>query len=266
MTFNIFQVDWILVDSVIIIILIMILCSVKIYKVRHRWRNSIINASISKINLDPNFFQLIDNKIYVKKWNLMQNPRIQEIKPHLPTIFIFSSRTLHYLPNAVLEGLCSYGFTVNYIVFKRRWNFFKKQDATFAHKTQRIVSQAFNYLIRNDHKINYQYWLIDFNSYFSQKEVKSDIFDQIGLILINPSLKKSSSNLISNQIHLNLIFSKKSYLWFRNRKIAKFMKVFSRSTSKHVKIDVLEQTNLYFKNNETILLAKIMTKIQNTIN
>ena len=266
MTFDIFRVNWILVDSIIIIILLLILCSLKIYKLRHRWRNSIISNSINKIKIDPYKFDFGKKKMYIKKWHLYNNPQIKEIRPKLPTLFIFSSHSLHYLPYAVLEGLCSYGYTINHLVIKKKMNIFKKQDGRLDSINQNVASLFFEYLNNNYPDINNQYWIIDFDSSFSYEEFKNNIFKQIGSILINPSLDQFQSNLnnSNNKIQFNLLFSKKTFLWLRNRKIAKFMRLTSQLNSEHLKITVLDNANQYFKNNETILLALIMIILQNS--
>ena len=270
MNFDIFHVDWILVDSIIILILILILCSVKLYKVKHRWRSCINKFSINEIKLDSNFFQFRDKRISIKKWHLLQNPKIHENKPSLPTIFLFSSKSLRYLPYSVIEGLCSYGVTVNYILIKRRRSFHTKQDSIISHNNQNIISLVYDYMKTNEYYENPQYWVIDFNSYFSYKEFQNDRLTQIGLILINPSINQNKSTLLSNWFNSNgmvhLIFSKKSYLWFKNQKITRFMKFFHQLNSKNINFDILDQTNIYFKNNETILLAKLMIIIKNNTN
>lgn len=265
MTFDIFRVDWILVDSIIIILLIIILCSIKIYKYKHRWRNSITNNSLNKISLDPDNIELKNNEIYVKKCTLLFNQAIQEIHPDLPIIFIVSSHSLHYLPFAILEGLCSYGFTVIYMIIKKRKSFFKKKDLTLEHKNQKNGSSIFNNLKRTDPKINHHYWIINFDSCISNNEIQSEVFKQIGIIHINPSYDYFLSNWINSdkKIKIDLIFSKKSYLCFRNRKISKFMRLISQLNLELEKITVLEHTNVYFKNNETTLLAKLIAIIRN---
>ncbi len=272
MSFDIFRVDWILVDSIIIIILIIILCSVKIYRIKHRWRNYITNDSITKVDLDTCFLQFEDNKIYAKKCNLLFNPLILKIKPNLPFIFIISSHSLHYLPHAVVEGLCSYGFTIIHLDIRKKWWILKKTNSVINHESPNIIDEAFEYLKSNMYELNHQYWIIDFNSRLSFKEFQSNSFQQIGTILINPSLDYCHSNMKSNLFHsdtkarFNLIFSKNSYLWFRNRKIKKFMKILSQKTTTNIKLEVLEGANIFFKNYETLLLAKIMNYLQTKFN
>lgn len=263
MAFDIFRVDWILVDSIIIILLIIILCSIKIFKYKHRWRKLITNNYISKKNLDFSNFQLRNNKLFIKKWTLNYNQSLQEIQPDLPIIFIFSSLSLHFLPYAILEGLCSYGFTVNHIVIKKHRKFLKKKFI-LDHKKQENFYSILDYLKNSYPKINNQYYIISFDSYFSNIEFQNGNFKQIGAIHINPSFDNFQPNWISSdtKIKFNLIFSKKSYFWFRNRKIAKFMTLISQLNSKNAKITVLEHANVYFKNNETILLARLISIIR----
>ncbi len=268
MNFDIFRVDWILVDSIIIIILIVVLFSVKIYKIKHRWRNYITNNSITELALDPCFLQFEDKKIYVKKWNLLFNPLMIKIKPNLPFLFISNSHSLHYLPHALVEGLCTHGFNIIYLDIRRKWWSLKKTNSLINQESQNIIKKALEYLKSNEYELNSQYWVIDFNSYLSFEELHNNSFKQIGLILINPSLNQYHSKMVLNLVpsdkkaRLNVIFSKNSYLWFRNRKIEKFMKIFSQTTTININLEVLEKANIFFKNNETILLAKIMTSIQ----
>ena len=45
---NIFQINWINVDTVIIILLLLLLSSVKIFKITHRWRSSFSNQAVEQ--------------------------------------------------------------------------------------------------------------------------------------------------------------------------------------------------------------------------
>jgi hypothetical protein len=185
-----------------------------------------------------------------------------EIKPNLPFIFMISSYSLHYLPLALVEGLCIYGFPIIYLDLRGKWWILKKTA------TKNVIKEALEYLRSNKYELNQKYWIIDFNSHLSFLDSQSTSFQQIGSILINPSTYHYHSKMLSNLSHsdkktrFNLIFSKNSYLWFKNRKIKKFMKIQSQTNTLNINIEVIEKANLFFKNNETLLLAKIMTRIR----
>ncbi len=50
MLYDIYQIDWIFVDTIIIILLILLLVSVKIFKSTHRWRSSFSNAFLDRFH------------------------------------------------------------------------------------------------------------------------------------------------------------------------------------------------------------------------
>ncbi|TFF85433.1 MAG: hypothetical protein EU517_01630 [Promethearchaeota archaeon] len=268
MIFDIFRVDWILVDTILILILILILCSVKIYKHKNRWRALLTHNSITKINLNPKELELKDEKSYVRELNLIYNPLFCERRHQMPILLILSSKSIHNLTKAMSEGLSSYGFTIIHMLIKRRWIYFKNETQLLSSKGLNILDLVFNYIKDQYPKLNRHFLVIDFNSCVSPKKLTMCTFNLNRFIFINPSTKKLPLDWVksSPEFYLNLIFAKKSYLGFKNRKIAKFMKSSSRSNLSHMKIDVFERANTYFKNNETILLAKLITIIQNKVN
>ncbi len=272
MTFDIFRVDWILVDSIIIFILILFLISIKLYKFKNRWRNDINNESLNQIALDPNQIKFNDNKVYIKRWNLTSSSFIKAGKIQLPTIFIYTSKSNQKLSNAIIEGLSSYGFIVIQIIFKRKLNLIKKNDSRLNYGKFNIISSAFKYLFQNDYNLNQKYWLIDFNSYLLLKDLENNNLDQVGCVLINPSVNTENIGILLNWLNsnikfqINIIFNEKYYWRLRNRKISKLEKSLSKLTSKNINTETLEKSNKSFKYNETILLAKLIATVQNITN
>jgi hypothetical protein len=268
MSFDIFQVDWILVDSIIIIILIIFLCFIKGYKYKNRWRNNITNRAIDEYFLNPPLDSNNENN-FIRKCRILRKNSSKENKNKLPTIFLFSSKSKNNLIYAFAEGLCSFGFTVIQIVMKRKLFVSNKSKSNFYRKNQEIIKNLFNHLAVKQYFLNHNYWIINFTSNIPLNGLINKKSKQIGLILINPSLDKFSIEKISSwfdsefQVEIYSIFSEKYFCNFKNRKLTKFKATLSHMNPENVNLFTLEGANIFFKNKETILLAKTIILIRN---
>ena len=112
MAVNIFRVDWILVDTIIIILLVLLLISVKIFKEAYRWRFSLSNEFLTRTTAKSLSFNLDRPSIYIKKWNLTKSKVIQEEISSKPSIFIIRTNRKQMLLKILTEGLSTYGFNV----------------------------------------------------------------------------------------------------------------------------------------------------------
>ena len=75
MGFDIFRVDWILVSSVIIILLIIFLIWVKIYKIMTRWRYTFANEDIYLSSYNS-IERENESNIKVCRWNYVINNKL----------------------------------------------------------------------------------------------------------------------------------------------------------------------------------------------
>ena len=88
MVSNVFQVDWVFVDTVIIILLFLLLLSVKIFKSTHRWRLSLSNNAL-EYHFFPKANENEKNKfIRVKYSCLIKNCSTNKEANNLPFILI----------------------------------------------------------------------------------------------------------------------------------------------------------------------------------
>ena len=73
MAINLFQFDWIIIDTVVIILLIVFLVSVKIFKERFRWRSTLSNIALEHFIFDKQSLELTDQNIIVKNISITVN-------------------------------------------------------------------------------------------------------------------------------------------------------------------------------------------------
>ena len=257
MIFGIFHLNWILIDIIIIIFLILFLLGVKIFKGLSRWRYSLSNESLIKSNTKKTI-KIYHNKsaLLIKNLSLTQNSKFIEDALKKPTIIITRTNRKKKLAKILTEGLSSYGFNVINIHLKNYEN--NDQDEIYTRKTMQILTQ--------DNKIlNNRYIIINYGkSYLKFKSILSDI-DNIGVILINPQISKlNKKNMLvikdfnPSKNNLNIIFSYSSILLFKNLNLKRFkIKIFPHNKDLF-KFMIIEKATRSFKYYETILLSKII--------
>jgi len=112
MSVDIFQLNWILIDCIIIILLIFLLVSVKIFKKTHRWRLSLSNNSLERIHCNELNIKFKNLNIKVKDWSLTLNTAFKDKPLSKPIIVLFRTNKKKELLNILTEGLASYGLDV----------------------------------------------------------------------------------------------------------------------------------------------------------
>lgn len=256
MSFNIFRLDWILIDSIIIILLVFLLIIVKIFKRTHRWRGQFSNTEIEiyknhsfkEVNLFSNLF-LIKNKL---------NPK----EGKTPTIVLLHKSYISKLPISLVEAFSTYGYNVLNLeqgFTSLRRSFLKKE-----HFGELIIEKIGDILeFYKDRGLidDINFALVSFNEsslpYF--KALKDPQCQQ--LLLINP--KSNHRNLSDmrrifqnekNKKTLSLIFSEHKYL-FPNDDYKVFLEEFP--TLENV-IELVKNSSKTFKNYETILLGILL--------
>lgn len=111
MSFDIFRVNWFLVDTIIIILFLIFLLGVKIYKNLFRWRNKIVNPNLTQeeINLLESKMKLEGFRIYK---SFMLKNALNNDKLSIKMIIAICFKKSSMLFNSLLEGLSSRGYDV----------------------------------------------------------------------------------------------------------------------------------------------------------
>lgn len=268
---SIFQIDWIFVDTIIIILLLLLLSGVKIFKITHRWRNSFSNQSLKY----KSFSQLRDKAkshfILTKKWYLTWNSTLKE--SNLPFILLFRKNYKRKVLMALAEGLCSYGFIV--IIIKAKFKHLPdkaKLEKAINDEWDLLISLIIDEVKLTEVILNFKYIVINFSkSVISHKVILSDA-NNLGIILINPKLIKEDffnhNDYIKNKASSALIyaiFSSKSNLFLNNRHLTKFQKEITSQKSNNLKYLTIRKATYSFKYYETILLGMIIDIIENKL-
>lgn len=267
---DIFQVDWVFVDTIIIIILLFLLIGVKVFKTTHRWRISISNnnlefysLSIIPVNLGNQFLRIV-------KWNLTKNSIFSKKNKKTPIILILRTNFKRGLIKVLTEGLSSYGFTVIHAKIKIGRNSFPNQENDIALKgIKPIISSALDYLKDKGLIATSSHLIINFaKSLISPKVILSEP-DNIGLITINPKIHKENighfKELIINSVQYSqhfYLFNKRRFLFLKNRNFSRLFKEVKDKNKHKERLITLQKSNSIFKYYETILLGVLIDIIE----
>jgi len=256
MSFNIFRLDWILIDSIIIVLLVFLLILVKIFKRTHRWRGQFSNTeldiyknhSFEEVNIFSNQF-LVKNKL---------NGKVGKT----PTIVLLHNSYISKLPISLVEAFSTYGYKVLNLelgfAFLRR-SFLKKEyfGELIIEKIGDILEFYKNKGLIDDTNFAFVSFKDSSLAYF--KALNAPDCKQV--LLINP--KSNHRNLSAtrrifqdenNKKNLSLIFSEHKYL-FPNDDYRVFLEEFP--TFENV-IELVKNSSKTFKNYETILLGILL--------
>jgi len=266
MIFDIFRLDWIFIDSVIIILLIIVLIAVKLFKERSRWRSAITNESLEIFQFNKSDIKVKNKNIIINDINLVSNILKNKAEDQYPSIFIIKTWKNRKLMYILTEGLASYGFNVivaNFKILTKSEKF--NSENTHDQQNTNIFSQILNFSKQNSSLSNSNYFLINhIKQGFLYNSLISDS-NNCGILLINPKFKKRmilqlSEKLTQNEIKSNfyLIFSKKLNIFTKNKNIKKFKKLSSPHQKISFKFHTIENAKKRFKYYETVLVAIII--------
>ena len=164
MAFDIFRVDWILIDTIIIFLLVLLLISVKIFKEAYRWRFSLSNEFLTRTTVKALSFNLNRPSIYIKKWNLTKSKVIQEEISSKPTIFIIRTHRKQMLLKILTEGLSTYGFNVVNIWLKIKADKGKnKAIRDIKRESQQIIPSFFSIYNQDFQLLSQKYVVVNFD-------------------------------------------------------------------------------------------------------
>jgi len=274
MAFNIFQVDWILVDTIIIILLVLLLIGVKIFKEAYRWRFSLSNEFLTRTTAKALSFNLGRPTIYIKKWNLTKSKVIQEEISSKPTIFIIRTHRKQMLLKILTEGLGTYGFNVVNIWLKIKADKGKsKTIRDIEREIQQIIPSFLSIYNQDLHLLSQRYVVVNFDKKIIPYNIITKDSNSVKLISINPRLNLANLKImqtletVSNpQFQLFIIFSELLNPFLKNRNSNK--KILSDKTLKNsnkFKYHTIQKAKSTFKYYETVLLSIIIKNIDNKI-
>jgi len=274
MAFDIFQVDWILVDTIIIILLVLLLIAVKIFKEAYRWRFSLSNEFLTRTTAKALSFNLDRPSIYIKKWNLTKSKVLQEEISSKPSLFIIRTCRKQRLLKILTEGLSTYGFNVVNIWLNIKADKGKrKKIRDIEREIQQIIPSFLSIYNQNFHLLSQRYVVVNFDKKNIPYNIITKDSNSFKLISINPRLNLANLKIIQTletvsnpQFQLFIIFSERLNPFLKNRNSNK--KILSDKTLKNsnkFKYHTIQKAKSTFKYYETVLLSIIIKNIDNKI-
>ncbi len=259
MSFDIFRVNWILVSSIVIILLIIFLICVKIYKILTRWRYAFVNEDIS-LSSYISIEKENESNIKTCQWNYAINNKL--IDKNDPIIIILRTKKRINLLRVITEGLSSYGLRVINILFSINkkpsqelyTNNINLEMKSIISSIMEIISGSLN---------NNKYILLSYNDKNIDPIYITDENDYQGHIIINSksNIEENQENLI-RKIGINsvrniyFIYSEYNILRFKKKIVKK-----SYGTQTSTNSIIVSNASRNFKYFETILFGIILTLI-----
>ncbi|MFW9949925.1 MAG: hypothetical protein ACFFKA_07360 [Candidatus Thorarchaeota archaeon] len=256
MSFDIFRVDWILIDSIISVILIFILVGVNILKKLRRWRLSLSNENLERLIVKPSLYENFRGIKRIKRWTITY-PKDKIKIDELSTIIIIRTFRRFMLLTALTEGLSSYGFKV--------FNFWIKKhikSKLYEDLDKFMLSDILKYQYNDKLKLNTSYFLL-----VSSKipfETITQLVDpsNLGIIILNPTINCKYYLNLSKNFKFYGIFNEKIAPFIRNPNLKKFLK--SQRMNEIMKFRVIKGAKPSFKYYETILLSELIKIIKHS--
>ena len=255
MSFDIFRVDWILIDSVISIILILLLIGINILKWFYRWRIPLSNKNLAKLVSKIPLF--VNPSLTVKKWSLIY-PKDNTYSKKLPTIFILRMHRKFLFLNALAEGLSTYGFNIVNL-----WIQSPKKLVSNDKNKKNIYTEIINYLNENSFNLNCSYSILAFQKIPFGNE--NDLFDTNtkSFVILNPIMNDKDLVRLSQSALLYTLLSENFILFFKNPNLKRIIQLKKETNSENFKIRVIKGAKSSFKYYETILLGEVINFFDN---
>ncbi len=273
MSNDIFQLDWIFIDTIIIVLLILLLLGVKLYKLTHRWRFSFSNEALEFISYRKPPLEINNQSISTSKWTLTRNISLREEINKKPLIIILRTNYKKRLLYILTEGLSSYGFNVINLRLKIRLdknnNLF---DKALLDNISHLISTVIDFFKEIDSEFNLNYLLLNYSkSSLSYTSILTDP-KNCGMILINPKLNNKNiknyndifkSSPLNSQLYT--IFSKRSIFILNNKNLKRLLSLYNHQKEKKLNIITIKKAKYSFNYYETILLGMIIRLIENKL-
>lgn len=273
MSNDIFQLDWIFIDTIIIVLLILLLLGVKLYKLTHRWRFSFSNEALEFISYRKPPLEINNQSISTSKWTLTRNISLREEINKKPLIIILRTNYKKRLLYILTEGLSSYGFNVINLRLKIRLD--KKNnlfDKALLDNISHLISTVIDFFKEIDSEFNLNYLLLNYSkSSLSYTSILTDP-KNCGMILINPKLNNKNiknyndifkSSPLNSQLYT--IFSKRSIFILNNKNLKRLLSLYNHQKEKKLNIITIKKAKYSFNYYETILLGMIIRLIENKL-
>ncbi|MHA1915769.1 MAG: hypothetical protein ACW97V_15515 [Promethearchaeota archaeon] len=269
MVASVYHIDWILVDTIIIILLFVLLIGVKIFKSTHRWRQNYSNEFLDFCSY-PSASKLFRGEVLkTKGWNMTRDVSLIKDTKNSKPILLLGGYYKKKLVKVLTEGLCSYGFNViNLKLRVKRGSSSAKLEELISAEIQTLVSMVINFFDQESLFENSGYLILDCSR--AVIPIRAYLSDRtnIKIISINPKICKRNPEEIGDIINLSqnvfYIFSLRSLLFLRNKSVTRIYKNYPKEDLTYGKITVLDKSNGNFKYYETILLGIIIDKIKNS--
>ena len=231
------QIDWVFIDTIIIILLFLLLVSVRVFKSTHRWRSSFSNEALEKHTF-PGIFETINQQsIFTRKWFLTRNSSLIEENSNKPVFLILRTNQRSKLLKILTEGLGSYGFTVINIRIKmKNYQSIEESEKTISKEILSYITSIITIANKRELIKNPKYVVLNQSS--TSLPIRAFQMDQYnkGMILINPKITKRNVKNYLERIdspqqnsQIFTIFSKKSILFLHNKNLKHLLKVVDNS-------------------------------------
>ena len=268
---EIYQVNWVYVDAVIIFLLFLLLISVKIFKSSHRWRLKFANEALEHFYLPKSCNNGTGDFKIIKNCSLTRNSSLFKEYKEKPLILIIRTKFKKHLTKIITEGLGSYGF--NIINLKLKFNSrVKNSNGLIDDEINSLIPSVISCFSREGLIVNPKYnLLIHSKSFVPNSTVLSDPINN-GLLFINPRMTKHNIRN-TKEIFLNVpkypqifyIFSKRNFFILKNSNLKYFLNKFTENIPNKVELITLEKATRNFKFYETILLGILIDIIENKL-
>ncbi|TFF88532.1 MAG: hypothetical protein EU550_01110 [Promethearchaeota archaeon] len=269
MTYDIFSIDWITVDTIIIVFLLVILISVKLFKQRSRWRRTISNDQIYTREFKSFSLDLNTDKLEIKKAFFSYNTKLQGSQRLL---IISVSKKINELITLITQGVVNYGYCMLNLESNSEfdWDNTNKLEKKPIW-VEKLLDELNKQMREENLKVPTRVLLI-FHSdiplsiqYIKESSMLSKA------IIINPKISKSLiTNLyfsepknVSND-KVKFIFSGKKYFFLPNNNVKKLQQEISEFNLKTQSLYIVKNATYSFKYHETILIGYILKIIEET--
>jgi len=261
---DIFQLDWITISILVLIFLLILLISVRIYKAISRWRGFISNSHIDCINLTHLNSEIPNLKIFSSILLIKNRHFTSRDKPH---IFFIGNYWFKKIYKVLIEAFCSNGYNVIFLspfpefIYK----FKKGKDHLRMHE----VISKFSKILNAKRLINNPYYI--YVDYSEKNFYYQNLFDDPNnrlIFAINPKLSKSKLILLNSKSLENpeknwyFIFNHFSYLFLKNKSLKIIEKINPKFIHEKKNIISIEKSRYNFRYYETILYGYIIKIIK----
>jgi hypothetical protein len=267
MSFDIFRLDWIFIDTLVVISLLLFLIWAKLFKKKFRWRSENTNISLEHIELESSEFLVKPKNITINKIDIIRNKSyLNNSFMETPIILIKNKQKVKLL-NILTEGLTSYGYTV--ISLEIRFNSNRKKvikEIELHQELFEIISQILNILKKEFKFIDSKYLILNYNALLSNFAAIISDKNNAGSIFINPKCSINDKNLFSGfnlkDANVSIISNKEKNLLSPHKNFKKLLKNFSDNDILRYDLFIIENSRRSFKYYETILLGIIIKKFE----